>query len=380
MILFMADARDFDSVKNQRTDAGFVYDANGNPTTYKGTSGLTYDPNDKLITYPGMLSAGYHGGLRAWKDTGTSRIYIQYTGIVPTCEMDDDGNVTAVNTVGINGLLARREGENTTFYTFDDSGDVTQTLNSSGTVLSSEQYDSYGNRLAINGTNNTPYGYKGQHDYYIDRETGLILATHRYYDPSEGRWLTRDPIGYAGGLNLYDYCDGNPINLVDPLGLCGEQPGDDDIPAPDWSDPWGTIIWPGLKTGAAGVGSAFTFGKYDGGKYKNEPGFGVSKGLGYVAVGSLGTAGVLYVGGIAMGAYQGWGNVMIGNYLADIEPLVQAGSKLGYLNLPNTMYTWSANKAFLWAAKTAGTITVIWPSDKIVNPTFGKELLYLGLL
>jgi uncharacterized protein RhaS with RHS repeats len=65
-----------------------------------------------------------------------------------------------------------------------------------------------------------------------------VLATNRYYDPTEGRWLTRDPIGYAGGLNLYGYCSGNPVNLVDPLGLCGEQGGDD-----GWS------IWDIIQTG-----------------------------------------------------------------------------------------------------------------------------------
>jgi hypothetical protein len=55
-----------------------------------------------------------------------------------------------------------------------------------------------------------------------------VLATNRYYDPTEGRWLTRDPIGYAGGLNLYAYCGGNPVNLADPLGLCGGEQGGSD--------------------------------------------------------------------------------------------------------------------------------------------------------
>lgn len=48
---------------------------------------------------------------------------------------------------------------------------------------------------------------------------GLQLLTHRYYDPSTGRFLTRDPISYAGGINLYSYVQNNPINFIDPLGL-----------------------------------------------------------------------------------------------------------------------------------------------------------------
>ena len=39
------------------------------------------------------------------------------------------------------------------------------------------------------------------------------------YDPTTGRWVTRDPIGTAGGLNLYEYCGGDPVNGVDAGGL-----------------------------------------------------------------------------------------------------------------------------------------------------------------
>jgi RHS repeat-associated protein len=73
--------------------------------------------------------------------------------------------------------------------------------------------------------NNDPYGYSGQWGYYTDAETttGLVLCGHRYYDPATGRWLTRDPIGYNGGINLYGYVGGDPVNRSDPSGL---KPGD----------------------------------------------------------------------------------------------------------------------------------------------------------
>ncbi|MGE0084745.1 MAG: RHS repeat-associated core domain-containing protein [Desulfococcaceae bacterium] len=54
---------------------------------------------------------------------------------------------------------------------------------------------------------------------YYDSETGLHYNWHRYYDPDSGRYLTPDPIGLAGGMNLYVYVDGNPVNRADPEGL-----------------------------------------------------------------------------------------------------------------------------------------------------------------
>ncbi|WP_241228060.1 RHS repeat-associated core domain-containing protein, partial [Pectobacterium wasabiae] len=56
---------------------------------------------------------------------------------------------------------------------------------------------------------------------YADEETGLHYNLFRYYDPTVGRFTTPDPIGLAGGINLYQYAP-NPLGWVDPLGLfCG---------------------------------------------------------------------------------------------------------------------------------------------------------------
>lgn len=53
--------------------------------------------------------------------------------------------------------------------------------------------------------------------------TGLYYARQRYYDASLGRWLSADPIGFKGGLNLYAYCSGDPISRSDPSGLLPEE-------------------------------------------------------------------------------------------------------------------------------------------------------------
>jgi hypothetical protein len=47
------------------------------------------------------------------------------------------------------------------------------------------------------------------------------------YDPATGRFTQEDPIGLAGGMNLYGYANGDPVNYSDPFGLCGQSAGSD---------------------------------------------------------------------------------------------------------------------------------------------------------
>jgi len=52
-----------------------------------------------------------------------------------------------------------------------------------------------------------------------DKETGLYYYRGRYGDPMDGRFISKDPIGMAGGINLYSYVKSNSLNRKDPSGL-----------------------------------------------------------------------------------------------------------------------------------------------------------------
>lgn len=58
-----------------------------------------------------------------------------------------------------------------------------------------------------------------------DWETDKLYVKNRYYDPSTGRFLSRDPIGEKGGANLYAFVDNNPVVYLDPFGLSGSGLG-----------------------------------------------------------------------------------------------------------------------------------------------------------
>ena len=105
------------------------------------------------------------------------------------------------------------------FYTFDPSGSVAQRLDGAGNVLGAYAFDAFGLRTGTDSTTDPYAGFGGGWGYYADAETGLSLLGHRYYDTDTGRFVTRDPIGYDGGSNLYSYTENNPIMGADPSGF-----------------------------------------------------------------------------------------------------------------------------------------------------------------
>ena len=117
-----------------------------------------------------------------------------------------------------------------------------------GTFPNGIRYTAYGQKASLPaGTDWQPvdFLFAGECGYiteYSDQQLpglGLLYLQQRYYDPDVGRFLTPDPIGFAGGLNLYAYCGNDPVNRVDPSGTDDvDGDGDDDgIPIPPVGTP-----------------------------------------------------------------------------------------------------------------------------------------------
>lgn len=176
------------------------------------------------------------------------------------------------------------------------------TVATTKTSVVSEMYDAYGTRTGTAAPPD-PFGYEAQAGYYTDTETGLVLCTHRFYDPSNGRWLTRDPIGYEGDINLYGYCENDPTNNSDPSGYdpsFGGQDPTQPFPISGTGSPGkGTTI--GI-TGGGGAGTTLT-GGYGGGANT-----GIK--IGYMPPGNMQPPGVTSPGN---GSITGIGTLPIGS-------------------------------------------------------------------
>ncbi len=97
----------------------------------------------------------------------------------------------------------------------DFNGTPEELVDGAGRVVGRLTRDAYGKTAAASGSKSTtPFRFPGQ---IADPETGLHYNRYRYYDPQAGRYLTPDPIGIAGGYNLYQY-GRNPIGWADPMG------------------------------------------------------------------------------------------------------------------------------------------------------------------
>jgi len=154
--------------------------------------------------------------------------FVTYDDWNPIWEWDASGNAVDANIYGakadeIIGQWNARWGF--LFYKQDQHGNVTFLLDQSGGIREKYSYDAFG-KPTILSTNNTQLSTSayGNRFMYTGREwlgvLGIYDYRHRMYHPALGRFLQMDPTGFdAGDMNLFRYCDADPIDRSDPTGL-----------------------------------------------------------------------------------------------------------------------------------------------------------------
>jgi RHS repeat-associated protein len=194
----------------------YTYDAAGRTVGINapgGTTTLTYDYESRVtaISGPGINETHAYNGLDTRVGTvqgGVSRTFVR-DGSYVTDPVLRDGQATYTP-----GVSERRGGVSTWSHSGLKNADA-QT-SSMGVIAATRVYDAFGAELSATGTWKSPFGYAGGFGYQED-SSGLKLLGHRYYDPTTGRFLSRDPI--AAGRNWYTYAGNQPTTFSDPNGL-----------------------------------------------------------------------------------------------------------------------------------------------------------------
>lgn len=206
---------------------------------------LTYDKYNRVasISEGGkVLETNYYNydGLRREKDSLGKVVKYIYDGTNVVLELDDKGNISVRNVYGTK-LISREAGGKKGYYRYNGHGDVVQIFAEDGTILASYYYDAFGNIKEETGSFDNPFKYCG---YIYDKEADYYYMQSRMYDPVEGRFIQEDT--YTGNpqdplsLNLYIYCDENPMTYDDQN---GHWPG------------WISRAWSGVKSVASHVWS-----------------------------------------------------------------------------------------------------------------------------
>ncbi len=221
----------------------FAYDAQGRrirKTVYDRTIGGTVLEDRKFV---------YDGWNLLAILNGTNNAPIQ------SFLWGQDLSGTPTGAGGVGGLVAIRDAaQGTHFVIADGNGNVAALVNAAnGTVSATYEYGPFGEVIRMTGpmAKANPFRFSTK---YQDDETGLLYYGHRYYDPSTGRWLSRDPIEEEVSPNLYVFVRNRPQLRIDLFGLA-DTLGSDNFkatpvkpPATLPPGPTGKGVYTGLTT------------------------------------------------------------------------------------------------------------------------------------
>jgi RHS repeat-associated protein len=222
-----------------QTPESYTYDADGN-LTLDGHYAYTWDAENRLVTVTDMVGVPYNvqyllnftydylgrriqkivstnNGMGSWVAVYTNKFI--YDGWNPIAVLDGGNNLlysfawgtdlsgSMQGAGGVSGVVSMTvysgASAGTYFYSYDGNGNVTAVVNATaGAIAAQYEYGPFGEVIRATGpmAKVNPLRFSTK---YQDDETGLLYYGYRYYNPSTGRWLNRDPLGDESFLTSY---------------------------------------------------------------------------------------------------------------------------------------------------------------------------------
>lgn len=205
---------------NQATQfdvSSLTYDANGN-ITGDGQNTYAWNARNQLVSISGAISASFRYdalGRRIGKVIGNTSTSYVYDGMNPVEELSGTAVVRSVLAGGVDQYFIRTDSAGTTSFLTDALGSIVALTGSDGSTLAQYTYEPFGNTTSSGAASTNPFQYTGRENDGTD----LYFYRARYYSPRLQRFISEDPIGFAGGdANLYAYVLNDPVSFRDPNG------------------------------------------------------------------------------------------------------------------------------------------------------------------
>ena len=220
----------------------YKYDANGN--LLEDEERIYTWTKDNRVASETLKATG-----QVWTygyDALGNRCSVTTNGVTTEYMVDSQGNVFAeyidgeqtrnyyhgLSLIGFND-----EEGNSYFYNQDMLSSTVSVTNSSGTWVNTYTYDAFGNTISVSENIENAFEFVGGSGL-MQNDSGTIFVRARNYDSDTGRWISMDPLGIAGGSNLYEYCGSNPVIFIDETGYayCPVHGDDDGYTISDGAD------------------------------------------------------------------------------------------------------------------------------------------------
>jgi len=216
-VSFAASQYNADNQLTSFNGTALTYDANGNLTN-DGSNAYSWDARGQLSSISGGQTASFvydPFGRRQTATVGTATGYL-YDGSNVVQELSGSTPVAnELNGLGMNQLFSRTDVSGTASLVTDALGSTIGLGNAAGSIATQYNYTPHGAATQSGTASANSFQFAGQQN----DGTGLNYDRARYYSPNLGRFISQDPLGFAGGgSNLYQYAGDDPVTLTDPSG------------------------------------------------------------------------------------------------------------------------------------------------------------------